>query len=421
MTVLPSAPPAPFRDLERALLWRRFRGTELRLRVEIAAFAVLLSAFCGWKARVPLDGLTRAGGPAPAARAVALGAAALAALAGVVAGVGHARRLRRAASGAGLALPWLSLPVAPGELARHLAWESRLGALWAVVPALGGLVAAAGLVPVLLLAGIAAGFALLLAAAAHAGCAVAFQVAARAAPGPGTPGAARLHPLERILLSTPSEPRPARRDAARRGIGRWRRIPAWAALWLKDLQLSLRGTPARERARSTLLVLVLAALAWRLPVEPALARLLAFALSLAGAVALAEWLVELAGLDPFVALRVLPLGVAPVWGARVLWAAAGTALVVLLHLLAVPDLTARALRVFLTWVAGATLAIGILGAQYGITLYPRTEHARRVLGLTLGLAVAASLMIPLLGWVLLLAALLHSARRLPRWAASEES
>src|SRR5438552_3617461 len=201
MTVLPSAPPAPFRDLERALLWRRFRGTELRLRVEIAAIAVLLSAFCGWKARVPLDGLTRAGGPAPAARAVALGAAALAALAGVVAG----------------------------------------------------------------------GFALLLAAAAHAGCAVAFQVAARAAPGPGTPGAARLHPLERILLSTPSEPRPARRDAARRGIGRWRRIPAWAALWLKDLQLSLRGTPARERARSTLLVLVLAALAWRLPVEPALA------------------------------------------------------------------------------------------------------------------------------------------------------
>src|SRR6266705_906770 len=122
MIARPSAISAPFRELERALLWRRFRGTELRLRLEIGAIAVLLSSFFGWQARVPLDALTRAGGPAPAARALALGVTGLAALAGLVAGVGHARRLRRAASGEGLALPWLSLPVVPGELARHLAW-----------------------------------------------------------------------------------------------------------------------------------------------------------------------------------------------------------------------------------------------------------------------------------------------------------
>src|SRR5437867_4522979 len=147
MLARPSASSAPFRDLERALLWRRFRGTDFRLRLEGGAIAVLLAAFCGWQARIPLDGLAHSGGPALAARALALGAAALAALAGLVAGFGHARRLRRASSGEGLVLPWLALPVALRDLARHLAWESRLGAWWAVVPALGGLVAAAGLVP----------------------------------------------------------------------------------------------------------------------------------------------------------------------------------------------------------------------------------------------------------------------------------
>src|SRR5437867_1147839 len=83
----------------------------------------------------------------------------------------------RSAAGAVGAPPWLSLPVAPGDLARHLAWESSLAAAWAAVPALGGLVAAAGLVPATLLLGIAVGFALSLALAARAGCAVAFQIA----------------------------------------------------------------------------------------------------------------------------------------------------------------------------------------------------------------------------------------------------
>jgi len=39
--------------------------------------------------------------------------------------------------------------------------------------------------------------------------------------------------------------------------------------------------------------------------------------------------------------------------------------------------------------------------------------------LTLSIAMAASLMIPLLGWILLLTAVIHSARRVPRWSRIE--
>jgi len=36
-------------------------------------------------------------------------------------------------------------------------------------------------------------------------------------------------------------------------------------------------------------------------------------------------------------------------------------------------------------------------------------------------AVAASVMIPLSGWIVLLSAILHSARRLPHWSRLEET
>jgi len=63
----------------------------------------------------------------------------------------------------------------------------------------------------------------------------------------------------------------------------------------------------------------------------------------------------------------------------------------------------------------------VLGVHYGITLYPRAEHAQRMLLLSLAIAMAASVMIPMLGWVLLLTAVLHSARRVPRWDRLEAS
>jgi len=133
-----------------------------------------------------------------------------------------------------------------------------------------------------------------------------------------------------------------------------------------------------------------------------------------------EWLVSLSGVDPFQALRSLPVGVAPLWTARFALAIAATALLLSMHAIAATQLTPHALRLFLGWVGGGTLAIAALAVNYGVTLFPRADIAQRLLGLSLGLAVAASLMIPLLGWIVLLSAVLHSARRLPHWSRLEE-
>jgi hypothetical protein len=67
------------------------------------------------------------------------------------------------------------------------------------------------------------------------------------------------------------------------------------------------------------------------------------------------------------------------------------------------------------------LGIAALGVNYGVTLFPRADVAQRLLGLSLGLAVAASIMIPLSGWVVLLFAVAHSARRLTQWPRLEET
>jgi hypothetical protein len=220
--------------------------------------------------------------------------------------------------------------------------------------------------------------------------------------------------MESLLAAGAADERAGRVPAPR-----WAGHPVWVALWLKDLTLARRPTRAQQRARTLLLAMALSALVWRLPLEPAAMRVLAFGLALASAAALAEWLVELSAADPFTVLRGLPLGAGALWTARVAWALIGAALLVLLHALAVPALPPPALRVYMVWIGCAALGLGVLGAQYGITLFPRADHAHRVLALTLGLALVASFTIPLLGWVLLLAALIHSARRLPRWSRSE--
>ena len=413
-------PPLPFaaafRDLERTLVRRRFRQLDPVLRLEIAAIGALVAAFCGWQLRLPLDGMARAAGPWAAARALSLWLAALAVLAAIAAGARHAQRLRSPARGAGAVEPmWFALPIPPAVLARHLAWEARRVVPWALVPALGALAAAVGLVPFPLLMLIAAGFVALLIPAGHAGCAIAFHLAT------GSPvpvvglKSTRLHALERALASAPLEARATRLPPAR-----WRTEAPWRALWRKDLLITLRPTPAQGRARRLLVVMVLSALAWRLPVDPAFAPLAAFALALAAAAMLAEWLIELAGADPFAVLHVLPLGAAPLWAARVAGTLAGAAVLAVLHLLAFPALEPAALGVFVVWIAAAAVALGVLGTQLGITLHPHADHAQRVLAMTLLVAVSASLMIPLLGWALLLAALIHSALRLPRWSTAGE-
>jgi hypothetical protein len=162
-------------------------------------------------------------------------------------------------------------------------------------------------------------------------------------------------------------------------------------------------------------------IAWRLPEDLHAARFAAYALALLSAAALAEWLIELIASDPFPVLRALPLSLGDVWLARAAWVFAFAPALVATHALAGADRAAAANPVFLIWLVLATLCIGLLGVHYGITLFPQGDIATRLLGLSLGLAVAVSLMLPMAGWLVLLTAVLHSTRRLPRWWRIEEA
>ena len=406
---------AVLRDLHRALVRRRFAQIEPKLRLELAALGLLIGAFLFWHTRVSFDGLARSHGPLAVLEAAAGLCALLAALGGALAGARHAARLHDPPGP-----PWLALPLPPAWLARHLAWESRAFALGATAAAPGILFAAVGLVPLWWLGLLAAAFVWMVLAGGRIGCAVAaFVMARRAPPGPG------LHPLVRTL-ATASHPV---RGAPRRGV-RWRTRPAWLALCEKDLLLSLRPTSARRRLVTPLLLGLLSLWCWALPAPPALAlteaevraleHVSAFALALVAAATLGEWLIALSGEDPFMVLRGLPLGVGVIWGSRALWAMAFAAALVLAHAASARPLAPEARLVFLVWTGGAALAIALLGANYGVTLFPRAEIAQRLYALSLGLAVAGSLMIPLMGWIVLLAGLIHSALRLPGWTRLEE-
>jgi hypothetical protein len=210
-----------------------------------------------------------------------------------------------------------------------------------------------------------------------------------------------------------------RKIRARVAAARWGSRPPWLALAGKDLRLTLRLARMRRTALLPIAFAVASLLAWRLPGEPGLRHFAAFALSLLAAASLAEWLVVLSGSDPFDALRVLPLGVGTVWGARAVWGLAFAVAMTCGQALVARELAPHALQVFLVWSGLATLAIATLGVNYGVTLFPRADVAERLLGLSLGLAIAASVMLPLSGWIVLLTAVLHSARRLGHWSRLE--
>lgn len=403
---LPS-PPHAFRRLERDLTRRRLMQLDPRMRTELALLGLLIAGFLFWQVRVPLDGLVRARGATAGLGVVAVAWLVLAALGAALAGGEHGRRLRTGPHGP----EWLALPLAPDALARHLAWESRSRLGWLAVPAAGVLAAAFGLVPWWWLAVMAVAFVGLLRAAGEVGCAIAARAVTGATePRPG------LHPIERVLAV--AAPRQRRR---RFTPARWRRTPAWLAIAGKDLRLTFRVGAMGRMAVVALAFGAASLLAWQIPGEPGLRHYIALALALIAAASLAEWLIVLAGSDPFATLRVLPVGVVTVWGARAVWGLAAAVLLIAGQAIAARELSPRALQLFLGWSGAATLAIAVLGVNYGVTLFPRTDVARRMLGLSLGLAMAASIMLPLSGWVILLTAVLHSARRLPRWARLEEA
>jgi hypothetical protein len=407
MPALPAPQARAFRDLEHALVRRRLMQLDPRMRVELVLLALLIAGFLFWQVRVPLDGLVRARGAWAGGVVIAVIWLGLATLGAALAGARHARALRAGPAGP----EWLALPIEPAALGRHLAWESRSRVLWLVVPALGVLVAAIGLMPAWWLVLLAAAFTWLLLEAGRIGCAIGYRVALRAAePRAG------LHPIERVLAV-------AAPGVVRRQIPRpwWLEQPPWVALAGKDLALTLRHGATRYAAVLPLVLGTASLLAWRLPGETDMRHVVAFALVLLAAAALAEWLIGLSGSDPFAALRVLPVGVTTVWGARMAWGLLGVLTLVAGQALAARELAPHARQVLIVWAGGAALAIAMLGVNYGVTLFPRADIARRMLGLSLALAMAASVMIPLSGWIVLLSAVLHSARRLPRWSRLEEA
>jgi hypothetical protein len=129
--------------------------------------------------------------------------------------------------------------------------------------------------------------------------------------------------------------------------------------------------------------------------------------------------IAVSGRHPANLLRALPVGSVRFWCTRALWSLALVGTLLAFQAAASTRLGPAASRLYAVWLAGAALAIGLLGANLAVSLHPRADFASRVLSLWLALAVAASLIIPLLGWVLLITAVIHSARRVPRWARAE--
>jgi hypothetical protein len=393
---------AIFRRLERGLLARRLAAIEPVLRIEIGALVAIGLAVLFWQTRLRLDNAGFAHGPLAAAGESAASLAFCAILGGATAGARHATRLRTGFPGP----PWLALPIPARAIAGHLARTSRALAWWTALPAAAILLAGAGIVPGPISAALAFGFPVALDLAARAGCAIAFRAAlARTAPRAG------VEPLVRVLAAA------ARGDrAVRLGAARWQSGGPFSAFLRKDLLLAGRPGPARARLLPPLAFAALALLAWSIPIAPDAVPAVAMGLALLAAAGVASWIIALAASDPYPVLRSLPLGVGVVWGARVVWAALAAVTLAAGQAAAAGLTGAHAAPGTFAVVALPALAIGVLGANYAITLFPRADLADRILAVALGFSLAASLMIFYLGWFALLAALAHSARRLRGWA-----
>jgi hypothetical protein len=410
MTLSRDPETAAFRNLRSLLSRRRLAQIDLRLRLELLLLGLLLMGFIFWQARLPFANLRAQGGAPLVLAALGITWLAMALVAAGFVAFRHAARLRAGPPGPA----WLSLPITPPTLARHLAWDSSVMAGWLVFPAIGIWSAAVGLVPLAALAALTPLLTAVLFVATMMGAWLGQQFAVVGARGkPGLP------PIHQVLTGF------AHRSRRRLLAGAtWVRRSASLTLVLKDLRLTGRVPDLRRQLAISLMCVALSVAAWGLP-PPSSGRPLdyamAFFMALLGSAAYGEWLVRLSGSDPFAVVRSLPVGLRHVWGARLGLALLGTAALIASQSLAARDLSPASLRVFLVWIGGATLAITGLAVNYGVTLFPRTDVAQRLFGLSLGLAVVASLMIPLLGWLVLLSAVFHSARRLPRWSRLEEA
>ena len=397
-------PAAAFRDLRRALARRRLRGAGARTLAVVLAIAVVVSAFVYWQVRVPLDGLRRSHGEPFAALALG-GVLAVFALAAAAMTAERLAAMRGSRPGP----EWLALPAPPPLAAGHLAAEARLPALAVLPPAAATLVAGAGLLPPEWLFALAAAFAL------------GYWLATRATAAIVTRASRPARPAERALAPAlawlVAEPR--RQLDARVAAPAWRAGSPASALRRLDAHATSRATAARARLAGAGLLALAGLLVWFDGAEPLLRRAQAFACFVAAAAALGAWAIRRACAEPADLHRPLPLSLADAWRARAM-----PMLGALLALAAANALAAAGLpfaaRVALVPVWGLVgFGVAALGLHYGLTLVPQADAAETVYASWLGAALTASVMIPLLGWFVLLAGLAHSSLRLRRWWAPE--
>jgi hypothetical protein len=394
-----------FRSLERALHRRRLRELDPRLALEVGGIALLLAAVLFWQVRVPLDGWAHRHGPLAGSGAAAALFAVVAAAAALFAAFG----LRRALSTPEHAPEWLALPCSPGRLERHLKWNARAPLPFFLLAQSAIWVALFGLVPPWALIALGAGAILVTVFAMRAGASLAMRAAL------GSSAADEMLGLAAVLAPSRRRAR-LRRHAGTRAMAR----APLLVIFQHDVALTARAVAPRSRALLAMALAVAAGLVWLAPWPPAICRAVAFALALLASAGAAEWLLGTTALHPFATLRVLPIGVGAFWGARALAALLAAMLVTAAQLPAARLMDPFALRIHLVWTGAAALAVSLFGANVAVTLYPRADHARRVFSLSLAIAATASFILPLAGWVLLLTALLHSARRLPEWTRGEQ-
>ncbi len=401
----PAVVRSAFSALAARLLARRLAATGLRLALVLTVLALCIGAFTYWQVRVPLDGVTRHQGPRAATLwlGAILGAMALASGA-----LAASRQTALAADPPGPA--WLSLPVPPEDVARHLAHEAALPSLALVVPAFAAGLAGIGLLPALWLVALVPAFALAWWLATRAACALALRRAAHAT-GPASALPAAL----RVLVS-------ARRPAPRvhvRDAG-FRREPAWRALARLDRTVTVRAGSPRARVIFSLIGLAASVAVWFVPQRhPLELRALAFAGFLLACTGLGAWAAWRAAGDPASALRPLPLGLGDAWRARALPML--TLLVFTLLLQAAVALPLPALAragIVLTWLLPGAL-VTLIGLHLGLSLPGAPTVAENLYYSWLLVGVISSLAIPLFGWGMLIAAFVFATRRIGRWHTPE--
>ena len=391
--------------LRRDLLRRRWARLEPRLRVELIALGLLLAAFAFWQLRILYAGTAFSRGALGAGEAL-LGTLACLLVGG---GVGSALRLRRRLRAAPRGPAWLGLPTTAAELLRHQSWEAELPLRVAFVFGATACIAALRIAPVWMVLGGAVAFPFGWAGCCRAGAAVARAIAARSVPVSSMPPYGAESAL-RLLVASAWAVRSTAPAHLKPRDGSWRRRSLIVALAHKDCWLARRSRETR-RALMPALVLSLASIAfWGVPVL----RFGVFPVALLALAAWGEWLIVLGSRDPFGVLRSLPVGPGVLWRSRFVWGAGATSLMVLAHALASRPASAL-LTLSLAALAISGLAISALAINLQLTLFPDHAPARNLLGLALGLALVCSQMIPLLGWGVLLGAVIHTARRLPRW------